>query len=274
MLQAGNNGANYQLYIGNFQAKIAGAITDATINLADISGAFDFVEMLTKNGKTDAAAFLNAHQALGALTMEIDGLIVTDVRALEGIYTVTVRRGGIALYTGEVDFYDANDGCVWVNNAAFDLENVRLKGAGMTKSVIEKDALSDEIKANASDGQYFVLNDDKETEDSYFVFSVIGMHSKAYYEMWKDKGATALKYDVYSISSSTTGNYFYNNGTGEWIPGTTELKWYTVEIAMETLLENFESYATDSYFAKEKNMLFAENHAYTYTMYVGNFRVE
>ena len=293
MITAGNNANNYHIYVGNFRGDIASPYEDMQLNLANTNGVFDFDAMLAENNNTAAEEFMAQYQSFGALTVEIDGKEV-DVSTLEGVYEITAKRGGITLYTGEVDFYDETDGCVWINNGALDMSNLHLKGAGMYGSIINKDAMIEEVQSNpkysvptttgdynvdptagAQAEQYYVIDDHKTNANSYFVFSVGGIHSKAYYEMWAAKGVTTLKYDVYSISSQETSNVFTLNGvTNQYIPGTRYWKWYTVSVEIAKVIANYDQYITDSYFAGEQNMLFANTHAATYTMYVGNFRME
>ena len=266
MLQAGESSYHVQMYIGNFRAAVNGAITDETVNLADTKGTFDFVQMLTDNGKTDAVALINDTEALGELVLEVNNQTVTDVSTLEGVYEVTAKRSGVILYTGKVDFYNSDDGMVWVDNSNLNIESAKAKIAGMTEEIVTTN-----LPDGAIASQYFYITDGT-TANNDCVFSIGAIHSKEYYQTWLDKGVSSLVFDIYSVATS---NYYCRNlETGNdnvfvWVNANT---WTSVTLSLEKVISYFDEMMNDERASSLVNMLRPGELSYNCAFYVGNFR--
>ena len=242
------------------------AVEDSTLNLADTKGTFDFMQMLTDNEKTDAVNVLNSTTSLGELTWEIDGQKVTNVSALEGIYDITAKRGETIIYTGRADFYNSDDGMVWVDNTNLSLESVCIKNTApnMTKAIA-----TENLPTNAKASQYYYVTDG-DTASNVLSFAICGVHSKAYYQMWKDKGVDNLLIDVYYTSTvcTSTATYFYVHSTSH--QNINKGQWSTLEISLATLIEKFDNLSNGA--AEGQSGIKAGSNTYDFQMYLGNFR--
>ena len=105
--------------------------------------------------------------------------------------------------------------------------------------------------------------------------AISAMHSKDYYQMWKEKGAVSLQYDVY-LNSTNIGEkgYFYVDKTLRenfvWIYSG---QWTTIEIPIDILIDYYDDYGNDGAISFNfGNMLQSGDNTYQVQMYVGNFR--
>lgn len=271
MLQSGEYDYAVQMYIGNFRGRIVDKTLDTTVNLADVSESFDYISMLRVNGKTSAVETLSAYEA-SDITWTIDGETISDVSTLRGIHDVAATNGEKKLYSGTIDFYNSDDGIEWVDNNNLSLDNAYTKIAGMTKEI-----KSANLPAGATASQYYYITDGENGASIDFEFSIGAIHSKAYYEMWKEKGVTTLKFDIYNADSSNTNYYCYSmdhntnmtNGTLFWVNANV---WTTVELSIEKVLSNFENMVDETKGGPQNNMFKAGEKDYVCMLYVGNFR--
>lgn len=273
MLQSGEYSYKCQLYIGNFRGKIVDKTLDSVINLADVDGKFDFISMLTANGKTEAVSALSAYNKAD-ITWTVGGELLSDVSSLRGIYDIVATANGKKLYTGTADFYSGEEGMVWVDNSNLSLENVHNKISGMTKEV-----KASELPEGAVAREYYYITDGDNGANINFVFSIGAIHSKEYYQMWQSGGVSALSFDVYfdqgeDLYFSNMDKYPYDDEDGYhealfWVRAGN--KWATVEISLEKLIANFDLITDDEKSSSVNNMLQARETSFVVKMYVGNF---
>ena len=270
MLQSGEYSYQVQMYIGNFRGKLIDKTLDAEMNLADLKGNFDFIDILLENGKSDIANELTAYEANGDIVWTVDGEVVSDIFALRGVYDVVATYNGKKVYTGKVDFYNSDDGMVWVDNSNLNIENAHAKLEGMTEEIA-----TENLPQGAVASQYFYITDNENDGAGNFLMAISAIHSKEYYEMWKEKGVTALQYDVYlkDTNIDEKGYFCVDKTMMEnfiWVPVG---QWKTIEIPIDILLDYYDDYGNDEAQSFNfGNMLQSGEYSYQVQMYIGNFR--
>ncbi len=283
-------GSDIDGYIGNFrfvETLDLSAVENDELALIDMKDktSFDFLSLLGEEKKAEIEDYATKYDVVWTL----DGNAVTDWAKVDGIYEVmaTVNTGAenIPVYKQTVDFYNSGDGLVWVDT--LDLKHLVLKNSAMTGAIVNTD-----LPTGAVAGEYYHVGVPQSADKAFdYVFSVTAKHSKAYYELWKEKAEASFKkytlsVDFYLSSTANTKHnndgeyiYFYLNGTpnAAYYEGT----WTTLEITLDELINNYEAYGDSSYINYDKthsqawNMVYCTDISYEgidLTALWGNFR--
>ena len=195
-----------------------------------------------------------------------------DVSTLNGVYKLSIKAPmGIEntkenVYSIYMDFYNSDEGMVWLNNQSLSLDPLYTKADCMTEEIVTTD-----LPTGAQAMQYFYITDDSDTEGK-FIFSVGCLHSAEYYEMWKEKGLTALLVDIYWTSKevpwSHAGFYTYSSSVKNYAKG----QWITLEIPIEVLIAKMKSFSDIADESGNANLVNAYYDRYDFQMWIGNFR--
>ena len=246
---------------------------------------YSFENLLLSKAEREQLA---VYAGLGDITWTVNGVATAGATNIEGLVTVqailTSGDQSCVLYNGKADFYNSDDGMVWMKNDAMPLENLVAKSNDsytLTTSVV-----TDGYPANAAADTYYRV--ETAANKSMYTYSVTAMHSKAYYEMWQRESSLlgkswSLEFDfTYTTTAypDTYGaNYYYFRVDGSnthYYQG----EWKTVSITLDRLL-----YSWDVYASKTANNVYGsegpcvmvgtdENLYYGIDLvsYVGNFR--
>ena len=191
-----------------------------------------------------------------------------------------------AIYTCGVDFYSEKDGMVWQSDNGLSLSDLICKDVEsrtkMQKSIVSGDDLPDGAVAD----EYYLVSIPASLEYDVYAFSVVGIHSKAYYEMFHERSkesgiAYNLEYDFYHYTTTPVKNeegeeYNFTHFTinGEEIQPSMH-EWHTVSISIGDLLEKWDSYADIMQYNSQANMIWSNSVSHYHhdlIGYWGNFR--
>ncbi len=222
------------------------AVTDTSEQLVDVKGktTVDLQDYITSEGKTAIAKYGRASYVLtpvnGSLVKTFDSSVITLSEVENRAYTLSVLYNGKdVLYSGTVvDFYDGDEGVV------LGYESISASFAGGTV----------EANATASDGTTGVFKFAGVKESNKY-WGIKLIHSKAYYEKYKDY---VLTYDIFTDTTASNGgtveavrhNYFgiYGNSADGSALATLD-GWYDVSTkhadtkkTVQWLLDNWDAY--------------------------------
>ncbi len=251
----------------------------STTTLVDLNGVedYDFTELYTAVALTEDET--TALSSL-ALTWKVNGEVVTDWDKIEGVCTVTASTGfdcyDIVHFQTKVDFYNSADGMVWLLNSGLSTDNMLCKGSAMSKSIV-----TDNLPTGAAANEYFYVTAPYKGSDQWYTFSVKGLHTKAYYEMWQTKTAETnqtyyVQFDFWHNSDSRTSNkstFFVGNGE----VSCQEQQWYTLEVSLDWIITNWSNFTASNNGNPNQNFVYcytSRNYGDDYQAYVGNFQCE
>ncbi len=280
-------GCDIDGYVGNFrfveEADLS-AMENPVTALVDMKGksSFDYTDLLSAEKKAEFARYEESYQIVWTL----DGKTVTDWTALDGAYeaVATLQMDGeeIPVYKQTVDFYNSDDGFVWIDEISMDY--LVMKSSNPTAEVATQG-----LPTGATASAYYRISiGSTEAKSALYVFSVTAKHSKAYYEkLLADATAAgkeyALKFDFYHTSATNdyTYSYFQMNGTAN--THFYEETWNTVEISLADLVKNYDIYGDaananhDASYQETWNMVYStsvQHDGWDTDGYFGNFRLE
>ena len=279
-------------YVGNFRFADElnlSAVENPATALVDMKGkmSFDYTDLLDEEKQAEFARYEENYEIVWTL----NGATVTDWTNVDGVYDVvaTLKTGGedVPVYKQTVDFYNSNDGYVWIDEISMDY--LVLKTSKPTAEVVTAN-----LPTGALADKYYRVSIEQTTpQTEFYVFSVKAKHSKAYYEKMLAEVTSAgkeyaLKFDLYHTSATNgyTYSYFHINGTNGIAGAATveiyEETWNTVTISLADLVKNYDAYADetnlthDYSYQETANMVYSSSAQYDgwdIDGYYGNFRM-
>lgn len=253
-------------------------IISKTEKLIDVKGlnTFDVLTALSETEKTTLSG-KNLQWSLksGTETVSLDGTMVeiSDIKMKS--YTLvakTTDENEFVLYSGTVDFYDSTQSAVW--NNCYETDYVfAWRGSSSNKldGVAEVVTLTESL--DGKDGTFYKLSGDQLPSAQYLLhqmhYNVLGQHTKAYYELYKDY---TLVFD-YKVPNE---QYYSVDWTKTEREGTSV--WRTARVPMQTLLDNWDYLTGKTTTSAETQSMFyatglASNGEWGYA-YIGNFSIQ
>ncbi len=172
----------------------------------------------------------------------VDADISGDTLATEnlnGAYVLTGLNGNVKTVT-YFDVYSADEAAPEWNNS-LTIDGARLQPTSGDELIKTHVSLTTEIPSGGTaNTQYYKVTGESER----YAFSLAPIHSKAYYERYKDQ-AFALSFEYYLQAESKDSGVTVKSAftatpeTVVWDESDVE-KWHTATIALESLLENWD----------------------------------
>lgn len=257
--------------------------------------------LIDKKGKTDLSfetLLLNeaqrktfaTYKSIGEVSWAIDGnkLNTADATDIEGEYlltaTLTCNNESVTVFSGNIDFYNSADGMVWQLKDSLSESNLFIKNTKNCTGV-ESGVVTENIPEGASASVYYKVSNLKQnSEKTGWFANVVGLHSKAYYEMWqktaeKYNQKINVTYEFYAYSEKLDGTKvggsickpFKSDGDSGHTIG-----WHSYTISLDAIIENWKY--LDKTDAENHQYMIGNFEAFYYgragTMYFGNFGVE
>ena len=166
----------------------------------------------------------------------IDG-VVDFASVPYGVYevkaTLSTNGNTYDIFEGQVDFYNSKEAPVW-NYVSEETLDYAWAWSGTSIDGQVQDAISVvELTEEGHTGKYFKMTTSNAvTVDTAMHYNVTALHTEAYYEQYKDYVLT-FEYQVPS------GQYYQSGFTSPARNGESNNVWYTAEISIEDLLNNW-----------------------------------
>lgn len=288
-------------HVKTMQINVVEAVKETQVKLVEVGDAttYDLLALLPEDQKATVEKFsetgevtysltpANATESLPLQSTTID-FSVTEKAYYD--FKVEIPMGNeaerAAIYSCGVDFYREKDGMVWQSQSGLSITDLVCKDVEsrtkMEKSVVSGDDLPD---GNAAD-EYYLVSIPASLEYDVYAFSVLGIHSKEYYEIFYEKSQQSglfytLQFDFYHYTTTPVKNevgeeynftHFTINGE-ETQPTMNE--WHTVSVALGDLLSNWDAYADVMRYNSASNMIWSNSVSHYHhdlIGYWGNFR--
>lgn len=271
-------------YIGNLSmSQDLSQLTDSSVKLVDIKDKttydakiFFTADELETITNTNAKFVLAAYNANRKYSLNGSTVSFSDIPC--GAYTVTAVSGGVSVYGKNVDFYNSSEAPVYNDRISTDYINgYRIFDQNPSTNLPTRALIAEIITTvdnpENHNGKYYHFGATDKSGSIWGTplgFNVMAVHSKAYYELYKDYTFT---FDYYMSFSNKVCEGFDSEEIDK-TPG-----WYTVSIPVETLLDKWDYIHGDS---EVKNSGF-ESCMFTvriswgnrpgYDVYFGNFKI-
>ncbi len=231
---------------------------------------------------------------------KVDASTLTDgshtltlvAKPIPAIYSQYIPKQEITVYNGVIDVFDSSEEMrfVEISQSYIDADYARsskydnahlldvvsiVNAAGVTA---DTDVTMGSYVAN---GNYYLYDMSENTKCEHGLW-IKALHSKAYYELMKEKGYTAVTYDYYIVDpNGVTGNVSYN---GETHTSAQKNAWQTATISIDNIIEYYEHYSgglayypnypdtTGGHYRYTEVLHLSWKAAHNAKFYVGNFR--
>lgn len=190
------------------------------------------------------------------------------------------------VYSCGMDFYNSEEGMVWQSPNGLSLNSVITKDSSLPIQM-KKSVVSTDLPEGAKAEQYYKISIDAYPQKgSAYVFSILGIHSKEYYQMFYDQSLLdgleyTLTFDFWHDATpvlSDEGNPYMNTQISVGGDESGDIfdmqKWYTFSFSLKDLLQSWDRYADAYDFRVASNWVYSHNVSYygqDLVAYYGNF---
>lgn len=250
-----------KLYVGNIQVgQNTSSIADGS-RMLDLQGetGYDLLTLFDNETQNKIQAMEGAKWKLypvnGGEGIPVESTV--DFATLpKGYYTVSLTRGQFVVCGTNVDFYDSLQGFEW--NTFYSASGALVKDGTATVEIVENPF--------GATGEYYKLGQIDSAKISF-----LPAHSDGYYRQYQGQGVSLIL-DYYLDTPSNEMNVVFCGYTGgKQREGKT---WLTETIALDTLLENWETLFDPAQKDDWTDGMMTKASADKFDVYVGNIRFD